>query len=110
MDLIAFGTMFLEIVFGDVPSLPAPGEEIFADEFAISCGGAGTAASAASRMGVSARLSTLLGDDLGSRVVEEHCHRAGGDLPASQRVSGPAAGTPPVIEYAGGRRFDADFV
>ena len=32
MDVIAFGTMFLEIVFGDVPSLPAPGEEIFADE------------------------------------------------------------------------------
>jgi len=27
MDLIAFGTMYLEIVFGDVPALPAPGEE-----------------------------------------------------------------------------------
>ncbi len=105
MDLIAFGTMFLEIVFGDVPSLPAPGEEIFADEFAISCGGAVTAASAASRMGVSAGLSTLLGDDLGSRVVEEYCHRAGVDLSPSQRVSGPAAGITVVVNYAGDRAF-----
>ena len=105
MDLIAFGTMFLEIVFGDVPSLPAPGEEIFADEFAISCGGAVTAASAASRTGVSAGLSTLLGEDLGSRVVEEYCHRAGVDLSASQRVTGPAAGITVVVNYAGDRAF-----
>ena len=105
MDLIAFGTMYLEIVFGDVPSLPAPGEEIFADEFAISCGGAVTAASAASRMDASAGLSTLLGDDLGSRVVEEYCHRAGVDLSASQRVTGPAAGITVVVNYAGDRAF-----
>src|SRR5262249_60058270 len=96
MDLIAFGTMFLEIVFGDVPALPAPGEEIFADEFAISCGGAVTAASAASRMGAGAGLSTLLGEDLGSPVVEEFCHRARADLSASQRVPGPAAPPPPA--------------
>ena len=105
MDLIAFGTMYLEIVFGDMPSLPAPGEEIFADEFAISCGGAVTAASAASRIGASAGLSTLLGEDLGSRVVEEYCHRAGVDLSASQRVTGPAAGITVVVNYAGDRAF-----
>jgi sugar/nucleoside kinase (ribokinase family) len=105
MELIAFGTMFLEIVFGDVLSLPAPGEEIFADEFAVSCGGAVTAASAASRMGVSAGLSTLLGEDLGSRVVEEYCRRAGVDLSASQRVTGPAAGITVVVNYAGDRAF-----
>jgi sugar/nucleoside kinase (ribokinase family) len=105
MDLIAFGTMFLEIVFGDVPALPAPGEEIFADEFAVSCGGAVTVASAASRIGVSAGLSTLLGEDLGSRVVEEHCHRAGVDLSACQRVTGPAAGITVVVNYAGDRAF-----
>jgi sugar/nucleoside kinase (ribokinase family) len=105
MDLIAFGTMFLEIVFGDVPALPAPGEEIFADEFAISCGGAVTVASAASRMDASAGLSTLLGEDLGSRVVEEYCHRAGVDLSASQHVTGPAAGITVVVNYAGDRAF-----
>src|SRR4029077_5827051 len=73
MDLIAFGTVFLEIVFGDVPSLSAPGEEVFADDFAIPCGGGAVpAASAARRSGASAGMSTLLGEDLGSRVAEEY--------------------------------------
>src|SRR5262249_58905541 len=89
MDLIAFGTMFLEIVFGDVPALPAPGEEIFADEFAISCGGAVTAARAASRMDASAGLSTLLGEDLGSRVAAEYCHPAGLALSPPQPLTRP---------------------
>ena len=75
--VIAFGRVFLEIVFGQVASLPGPGEEIFADEFAISCGGAVTVASAASQAGVQAGLSTLLSDDLGSRVVAEHCAARG---------------------------------
>ncbi|HUZ38790.1 MAG TPA: carbohydrate kinase family protein [Streptosporangiaceae bacterium] len=105
MDLIAFGTMFLEIVFGNVPALPAPGEEIYADEFAISCGGAVTAASAASRLGVSVGLSTLLGEDLGSSVVVEHCRQAGVDLSTSRYVTGSAAGITVVVNYAGDRAF-----
>src|SRR5262249_20358459 len=40
MDLIVFGSVFLELVFSHVPALPGPGEEIYSDEFAMSCGGA----------------------------------------------------------------------
>ena len=105
MDLIAFGRVFLEIVFGQVPSMPGPGEEIFADEFAISCGGAVTVASAARRSGIEAGLSALLGDDLGSRVVAEHCRRAGVDLSASRHVTGRAAGITVVLNFAGDRAF-----
>jgi sugar/nucleoside kinase (ribokinase family) len=105
MDLIAFGRVFLEIVFGQVPSLPGPGEEIFADEFAISCGGAVTVASAASRSGIEAGLSTLLSDDLGSRVVAEHCRRAGVDLSPSRHVAGRVAGITVVLNFAGDRAF-----
>jgi sugar/nucleoside kinase (ribokinase family) len=105
MDLMAFGRVFLEIVFGQVPSLPGPGEEIFADEFAISCGGAVTVASAASRSGVQAGLSTLLSDDLGSRVVAEHCRRAGVDLSPSRHVAGHTAGITVVLNFSGDRGF-----
>ena len=105
MDLIAFGRVFLEIVFGQVASLPGPGEEIFADEFAISCGGAVTVASAASRSGVQAGLSTLLSDDLGSRVVAEHCRRAGVDLSPSRHVADRTAGITVVLNFAGDRGF-----
>jgi sugar/nucleoside kinase (ribokinase family) len=105
MDLIVFGRVYLEIVFGQVASLPGPGEEIFADEFAISCGGAVTAASAASRAGAQAGLATLLSDDLGSRVVAEYCQRAGVDLAPSRHVAGRTSGITVVLNFAGDRGF-----
>jgi hypothetical protein len=37
--VVAFGSIFLEIVFGTLRVLPGPGEEIFTDHFAFSCGG-----------------------------------------------------------------------
>jgi sugar/nucleoside kinase (ribokinase family) len=106
VDLIACGKVFLEVVFGDVPALPGPGEEIFTDQFAFSCGGgAVTAATAATQLGVHAGISVLLGDDLGSRMAEEHCRRAGIDLTPSRYVQGPVTGISAVVNFDGDRAF-----
>ena len=105
MDMISFGSVFLELVFGHVPALPQPGQEIFAEEFAISCGGAVTSATAAARAGARAGVCTLLGDDLGARVVAEHCEREGVDLSPSVRVSRRATGITMVLNYDGDRSF-----
>ena len=105
MDMIAFGSLFLEIVFGDFDRLPGPGEEIFTDTFAYSCGGALTSAVAASRAGAVAGLATSLGDDLGSKLGIEHCQREGVDLSPSQRVEGPVAGISVVLNFDGDRAF-----
>jgi len=106
VDVIAFGTVFLEVVFGEVPALPGPGEEIYTDQFAFSCGGgAVTVATAASQLGVHAGMSALLGDDLGSRVVEQHCRRAGVDLTPSRYVSGPVTGVSVAVNFGGDRAF-----
>ena len=105
MDVISFGSVFLELVFGHVPALPRPGQEIFAEEFAISCGGAVTSATAAARTGVRAGVCTRLGNDLGGRVVAEHCEREGVDLSPSVRVARPATGITMVLNYDGDRSF-----
>lgn len=106
VDVIAFGTVFLEFVFGHVPALPGPGEEIYSGEFAVSCGGGAlTVASAASRSGVHAGLAALLGNDLGSRIVTEHCRREGVDLSPTRRVSGRVAGISVVLNFGGDRAF-----
>lgn len=105
MDLIVFGTVFLELVFGQVPALPGPGEEIYSDEFAMSCGGAVIVASAARRSGVQAGLCTLLGEDLGSRVVTEYCRRTDIDLSTSHWVTGRTAGITAVVNFADERAF-----
>jgi sugar/nucleoside kinase (ribokinase family) len=106
MGLISFGTIFLEVVFGHFDRLPQPGQEIYVDPFAFSCGGGAiTSAVAASRAGASASLGTRLGDDLGSRLVEELALREGVDLSASARVAGPVAGITVVLNFDGDRAF-----
>jgi sugar/nucleoside kinase (ribokinase family) len=105
LDVIAFGVVFLELVYGQVPGLPGPGEEIYADEFAVSCGGAVIVATAARRSGVRAALSTLLGDDLGSSVVREHCRRVGVDLSVSSELPGETAGITTVLNFDDERAF-----
>ena len=105
MDMISFGSVFLELVFGHVRTLPGPGEEIFTDEFAVSCGGAVTSASAAARTGVKAGLCTVLGDDLGSRVVQEFCEQRSVDIAPSLRVRRAAAGITVVLNFDGDRAF-----
>ncbi len=103
--VISFGSVFLEIVFGHMDELPVPGEEIYVDPFGFSCGGAITIAVEASRAGASAGLVTVLGDDLGSRLVVEQSRRDGVDLSYSQRVSGPVAGITVVLNFDGDRAF-----
>jgi sugar/nucleoside kinase (ribokinase family) len=105
LDMISFGTVFLELVFGHVPELPRPGEEVFTEEFAVSCGGAVSSASAAAMAGARAGLCTVLGEDLGSRVVTEHCARRGVDLSPSLRVRRRSAGITVVLNFDGDRAF-----
>jgi sugar/nucleoside kinase (ribokinase family) len=106
MDVISFGSLFLEVVFGEVERLPRPGEEVWLSSFAFSCGGGAiTSAVAARRVGASAGLGTLLGDDLGSRVAVEYATREGVDLSPSQRVEGPAVGVTVVLNFDSDRAF-----
>jgi sugar/nucleoside kinase (ribokinase family) len=105
LDMISFGSVFLELVFGQVPKLPSPGEEVYTEEFAVSCGGAVSSASAAAAAGARAGLCTVLGDDLGSRVVTEFCSRRGVDLSPSLRVRHRSAGITVVLNFDGDRAF-----
>lgn len=105
MDMISFGMLFLELVFGQLDRLPGPGEEVFTDEFAISCGGAITSATAAAAGGARAGVCTVLGEDLGSQLANEHCASRGIDISSSARVDQPAAGITVVLNFAGDRGF-----
>ena len=105
IEMVSFGSVFLEVVFGHCERLPLPGEEIYVDSFAFSCGGAINSAVAASRAGAVAGLATLLGDDLGSRLVEELCARERVDLSPSERLGGPIAGITVALNFDGDRAF-----
>lgn len=105
METISFGLVFLELVYGHLDRLPGPGEEVFSDDFAISCGGAVTSATAAADGGVKAGLCTMLGDDFGTQVVTEHCAAVGVNLAPCVQLEGPAAGITVVLNFDGDRGF-----
>jgi sugar/nucleoside kinase (ribokinase family) len=105
LDVLAFGSVFLEVVFGHITRLPGPGEEVFSDQFALSCGGAISVATAAARTGARAGLAAVFGDDIGTQVAVAHCERASVDLTASRWVSGPASGVTAVVNFEGDRAF-----
>jgi len=104
-EVVSFGSVFLEVVFGHTDQLPKPGEEIFIDDFAFSCGGAVTSAVAASKVGAAAAIAGLLGDDLGSRLAERLCLAEGVSTELCLRAKGQVAGTTVVINYQGDRAF-----
>jgi sugar/nucleoside kinase (ribokinase family) len=104
-EVIVFGGFFLELVFGHVPRWPGPGEEIFTDEFALSCGGAITVADAAARAGARIGIAARFGPDLGSRLVEQHAARLGIDLSTSIWGPEPTAGITVVVNFAAERSF-----
>ncbi len=105
MDLIAFGPAFVELVFGAVPAIPGPGEEVYSDEFVVSCGGAVSVASAAKGVGAAAGLATVFGDDFAAQVVERHCTAAGVDVSPSLRMAGGATGVTVVLNAGGDSAF-----
>jgi len=105
IDLLVLGSFYLEVVFGEFDRLPGPGEEIFTDAFAFSCGGALTPAVAAKRAGATAGIAALLGDDLGSKLAIEQCRREGVDLSVSSTLTGPVAGISAVLNFNRDRAF-----
>ncbi len=105
MDFLSFGQLFLEVVFGHVDGLPVPGEEVFVDDFAFSCGGSVTTAASAARAGARAGVCCRLGEDLGSRLAESYCTANGVDLTPSVRTPGASAGITVVLNYDTDRAF-----
>ena len=68
----------VDLLYQNMPRLPAPGEEIYTEEFSLQLGG-GLPATLINlgRLGVPARIATELGDDLFSRFAAEEFEKNG---------------------------------
>lgn len=63
LDVLLSGTVFLDIVFTDLPAVPAPGTEVWTGGMGSSPGGIANLAVAASRLGLRTGLAAGFGDD-----------------------------------------------
>ena len=106
MDMISFGSVFLELVFGHVRDAAGPGRGSLHRRVRDLLRRRGDQRErGGQRPACTAGLCTVLGDDLGSRVVIEHCAAAGVDLVPSVRVRRAAAGITVVLNFDGDRAF-----
>src|ERR1700733_13426574 len=87
-DLFVHGTVFLDVVFTGMASLPARGTEIQATGMGSCPGGIANLAIAASRLGVHTSLAAAFGDDVyGDFCWSTLSEQEGVDLTHSRRFS-----------------------
>lgn len=85
-DLFLSGTVFFDIVFTGLGSMPAAGTEVMADGLGQSPGGIANLAIAAARLGLRTSLAAAFGDDVyGDFCWSTLAHGEGVDLSASRR-------------------------
>lgn len=82
-----------DIIFGSLPRLPKPGEEIYCRHFDIKAGGGANTPIALGRMGVPVRFLSGIGEDFAGRMIREALAKSGVEA-ADTGVE--AAGSTPV--------------
>ncbi|WP_414171564.1 carbohydrate kinase family protein [Clavibacter tessellarius] len=76
--LLVVGQLFADVVFGDLPSGPRPGHEIWTSSFGHGPGGIANFAVAGARLGVPTVIAAAVGVDPFSRLVRAEPRRGGG--------------------------------
>lgn len=69
-DSIMVGAACCDIIFNDLPSMPKPGEEIWAKGLLLTVGGMMNSAASLSRLGKSVGLVTAYGSDIWGNIIE----------------------------------------
>src|SRR5450432_315697 len=77
LDVLAIGTISVDIVLSGISQWPIPGAEIGGTNFAISCGSIFNTAATLSRLGLRVGLLTTLNDDFLGRFILEELERVG---------------------------------
>ena len=66
-----------DLIFGGLPKLPEPGEEIYGSHFSMQAGGGANTAVLLARSGVPTAFWSQIGDDLAGQIVKETLEQSG---------------------------------
>jgi sugar/nucleoside kinase (ribokinase family) len=104
-DVVCVGAPFLDLTFVGLPAVPGPGEEVHADDLALTPGGAAITAVGAARLGLRAALLWPVGLDLAGRylaaaLAEEGVEWLGREVPRTAVTAVlPVAGDRAMATY-----------
>jgi len=88
-DSIMVGAACCDIIFNDLPSMPRPGEEIWAQGFLFTVGGMMNTASALSRLGKRVGLVTSFGSDVWGNIIESSMAQEGVSTDLAHKLAVP---------------------
>lgn len=104
-DLIVHGICFADLIYGQVPHLPSPGEEVHCGTFGFSGGGAFITAVSAARLGLKVAILSPFGQGPIEQVVKGLLESEGVDTQWVYESPGPLPFVTVAINHGGDRGF-----
>lgn len=104
-DLVVVGTCYTDLIYRDIPHLPAPGEEVFCGGFQWAFGGVYITAVAASRLGLRVGLIAPLGRGVLPQVMRQQLMREGVDTKLLYEAQADLDFVTVAMNHAGDRGF-----
>ncbi len=102
-ELLAVGQLFLDVLYGPLPTAPVLGEETFTPTVELIPGGIANFALAARSLGARTALAARIGDGPASTLVRDHLERAGVDTSPLRVQTGWDLQVTTAIAYDGDR-------
>jgi sugar/nucleoside kinase (ribokinase family) len=105
LHVVVVGPVYWDVVFADLPRIPALGEEVATDRFAWYPGGSAITAVALRRLGVTATLVAVVGDDALSGALLERLESEGIPTTSIRRVPKSRCGVSAAVSVRHDRFF-----
>ena len=103
VDLLAAGQLFLDVLYGVLPTAPTPGQEIFTGRAELTPGGIANFSAAASALGARTAIAARIGDGPVSRITRALLEESGIDTTRLQIDPGWDLQVTSALPYAGDR-------
>lgn len=104
-DVLVYGPIFCDLIFTDIPKLPALGEEIFAGDFVLTIGGSAIVATGLHRLGASVGLIADVGNDPLSVVARGILENLGLDCTLIRQHNHPLPQVTVALSFPRDRAF-----
>lgn len=108
-DILVYGPIFCDLIFTDLPGLPALGTEIFAGDFTVTVGGSAIVAAGLHKLGARVGLIADLGSDPLSQVARTVLDSLGLDLTLIREHPHPLPQVTVALSFPHDRAFITRF-
>lgn len=108
-DILVYGPIFCDLIFTDLPGMPALGTELFAGDFTVTVGGSAIVAAGLHKLGARVGLIADLGSDPLSRVMRTVLEDLGLDAMLIRRHPHPLPQVTVALSFPHERAFVTRF-